>query len=172
MKYQILIYPHPGLTTPAEPVTVFDDELKQICQNLIETMYDSRGIGLAATQVNINKRILVLDTSEDNSQPRCFINPVITYGEETATETEGCLSFPGLYIDITRPQHIKVTAVDESGNSTEIEADGLLARCLQHELDHLDGMVFTDRLSRLKRDRALKKFEKYKKTNASGGVES
>ena len=163
MKYKILIYPHPGLTTPAEPVTVFDDELKQTCQDLLETMYASNGIGLAATQVNLAKRILVLDTSEDRSHPRCFINPVISFGEEKATETEGCLSFPSLYIDVERSKNIKVTAVNESGNSTEIEADDLLARCLQHELDHLDGIVFTDRISRLKRERALKKLEKYKK---------
>lgn len=163
MKYDILIYPHPGLTTPAEPVTEFNDSLKQICDDLLETMYASNGIGLAATQVNVPLRILVVDTSEDRSKPRCFINPVIEFSEEKATDTEGCLSFPGLYIDVERSQTIKVTAQDETGKTTEIEADGLHARCLQHELDHLDGVVFIDHLSRFKRDRAVKKLEKYKK---------
>jgi len=161
MILPVVIYPHPSLLNKAAPVTGITDEIHSIIKDMYETMYHDDGCGLAATQVNIRKRILVLDVSRDSDQPQCLINPEIISEEGEQTGSEGCLSFPELYLDITRPQKIVLHAINEFEQPVEIEAEGLLARCIHHEMDHLNGKTFIDRLSSpLKRERALKKLQK------------
>lgn len=162
-KLEILEVPDPRLKTVAKPVEQFDDGLVRLVEDMIETMYDARGIGLAATQVNVHQRLLVLDVSEEQDAPREYINPEILDAEGTETCEEGCLSVPGIYANVTRAERVRVRARDRSGNEFEEDLDGMHAVCLQHEIDHLDGKVFIDYLSPLKRRMAMKKLEKARK---------
>jgi peptide deformylase len=157
---EILHFPDPRLRKNAEPVTKFDDEIRQIVDDMFETMYDAPGIGLAATQVNIQQQIIVIDVSEDKDQPICLINPEIIERDGEEEMEEGCLSVPGIYETVQRARHVRVRALDRDGNPFEIEDDDLLAVCIQHEMDHLHGKLFVDYLSSLKRQRIQKKLEK------------
>lgn len=156
----ILHYPDPRLRNKAKPVERFDSALRTLVDDMFETMYQAPGIGLAATQVNVEQRLLVIDTSEEKDSPLCFINPELieTSGEEQMDE--GCLSVPGIFESVTRAEWIRVRAQDPHGEPFEMEADGLLAVCIQHEIDHLDGKLFVDYLSNLKRQRIRKRLEK------------
>jgi len=156
-RLPILEYPDPRLRIRAEPVTKVDTELKRLIADLFETMYTAPGIGLAATQVNVHKRILVCDVSPDGKEPYCLINPEIVSAEGTTSAEEGCLSVPEFYDYVDRAAKVKVRALDREGNPLELEAEGLLAVCVQHEMDHLDGKLFVDYLSELKRERLKKK---------------
>jgi peptide deformylase len=150
----ILRYPDPRLHKLAKPVTVFDERLKKLAANMAETMYDAPGVGLAATQVDVHEQLIVIDTSETNSDLRVFVNPEIVWAsEEKQVYDEGCLSVPGVYDGVERPARVKVRALDVEGKPFELEADGLLAVCIQHEMDHLKGKVFVEYLSPLKRNR-------------------
>jgi len=169
-RLTILEYPDPRLRTVAQPVRAVDDELRRLIDDMLETMYASKGIGLAATQVNVHRRLLVLDISEDQDQPLVFINPEIVSREEICTTQEGCLSVPGIYDDVERAQRIRVRALDRNGETFEMDADGLLAVCVQHEMDHLDGKLFVDYLSELKRQRIRKKLEKERRQRGTAGV--
>ncbi|MFI4956273.1 MAG: peptide deformylase [Gammaproteobacteria bacterium] len=157
----VLIYPDKRLLKPAQPIEQIDDTIRDIAKNMIETMYTEEGIGLAAPQVGISLRLMTVDLSEEKNQPQVLINPVITERTGEVQSKEGCLSFPDLYIEVPRAEKIHIDATCLDGKPIHIEADGLLSRCLQHEVDHLDGIVFVDRLSPLKRPRAIKKFLKY-----------
>ncbi len=159
----ILKFPDPRLRTRARPVTEFDDDLRRLVADMFETMYEAPGIGLAATQVDVHKRLLVLDVSEDKSKPRVLINPELLEAEGEEEMDEGCLSVPGYYETVRRAEKVRVRAQDEHGEWQEFEADGLEAVCIQHEMDHLEGKLFVDYLSSLKRDRIRKKLEKQKK---------
>lgn len=157
----ILRYPDPRLHKVAKPVTAFDARLKQLVADMAETMYDAPGIGLAATQVDVHEQVIVIDTSETRSELRVFINPEIVWAsEEKQVYDEGCLSVPGIYDGVERPARIKARALDADGKPFEIEADGLLAVCIQHEIDHLKGKVFVEYLSPLKRNRIKTKLLK------------
>jgi peptide deformylase len=148
-------------------VAAVDDGIRQLVDDMFETMYEAPGIGLAATQVNVHKRVVVMDLSEDRSEPRVFINPELEpLTEEMDQYQEGCLSVPGFYENVDRPQKVKVKALDRDGQPYELIAEGLLAVCIQHECDHLNGKLFVDYLSTLKRDRIKKKLEKQHKQNA------
>lgn len=159
----ILHFPDPRLRTVAEPVDVVTDEIHQLVGDMLETMYDAPGIGLAATQVNVHKRILVVDVSEERDSPRVFINPQIVEAVGEEEMEEGCLSVPGFYEKVRRAESVKVRALDRDGQPFEERLEGLLAVCVQHEIDHLDGKLFVDYLSSLKRDRIRKKLEKQKR---------
>jgi len=160
----ILEYPDKRLRTKAAPVTVFDEKLHQLIDDMFETMYEAPGIGLAATQVDFHKRLLVLDISEGKSQPMVFINPEIeVLDPQCLGYEEGCLSVPGYFEEVKRPRRIHVKAQDRHGEAFELEADGLLAVCLQHEMDHLEGTLFVDYLSVLKRQRIKDKLLKEQK---------
>ncbi len=156
----VLHYPDERLRTIAKPVATVNDETRQLVADMLETMYAENGIGLAATQVNIHQRVVVIDLSEERNQPQIFINPEITEKSGDTTYEEGCLSVPQNYANVERAAQITLKAQDLDGNWFEVEADGLLAICLQHELDHLVGKLFIDYLSPLKRDRIKKKLEK------------
>lgn len=163
----ILEFPDPRLRTVAEPVKVVDDGVRKLIDDMFETMYAAPGIGLAATQVNIHQRLLVIDLSEDQSQPLVFINPEITpLTDELAPYEEGCLSVPGFYEKVSRPARVRINALDRDGKPFEMDADELLSTCIQHEIDHLNGKLFVDYVSRLKRDRIRKKLEKIHRINA------
>jgi peptide deformylase len=162
-RLTILEYPDPRLRTIAQPVQTVDDELRTLVDDMLETMYASKGIGLAATQVNVHRRLLVADVSEGQDQPMVFINPEIVSREEVDVHQEGCLSVPGIYEDVERAQRIRVKALGRDGQPFEMDVDGLLAICVQHEIDHLDGKLFVDYLSELKRQRIRKKLEKERK---------
>jgi len=162
----ILEFPDPRLRTVAAPVTEFDAELKQFVADMYETMYAANGVGLAATQVNVHKRVLVADMSDDRNEPMVLINPEILEKDGQQVYQEGCLSFPGIYADVTRALHVKVKARDVDGNEIVVEAEGPLAVCIQHEMDHLAGKVFVDYLSPLKRTMLLKRMEKQRKASA------
>ncbi len=158
---EILEFPDPRLRTVAEPVTEVTDELRTLIDDMFETMYDAPGIGLAATQVNVHQRLLVIDVSEDHSEPLVFINPEVEVLDPVLGEyDEGCLSVPGFYETVNRPRRVRVTALDRDGQQFTRELEGLLAICLQHEIDHLDGKLFVDYISPLKRQRIRKKLEK------------
>jgi peptide deformylase len=158
---EILEFPDPRLRTRAKPVAAVTDDTRNLIDDMFETMYAAPGIGLAATQVNVHERLLVIDISEDRSQPQVFINPEVTVTDpELGEYDEGCLSVPGFYETVNRPQKVQVTALDRDGKSFTRELEGLLAICLQHEIDHLDGKLFVDYLSPLKRTRIRKKLEK------------
>lgn len=159
-QLNILHYPDPRLRKPALPVETVDDSVRTLVANMLETMYAAPGIGLAATQVNIRKRVVVMDISENKDQPRVFINPTLLEREGEGEMDEGCLSVPGFYETVRRAERIRVSALDADGEPFELEAHGLLAVCIQHEIDHLDGKLFVDYLSVLKRDRIRKKLEK------------
>lgn len=156
----ILHYPDPRLREKALQVETVDGEIKQLVSDMFETMYDAPGIGLAATQANVQKRIIVIDVSEDKSQPLCFINPEILERDGEEVMEEGCLSVPGIYEKVKRADRIKVRALDREGKEFEMEAEGILSTCIQHEMDHLEGKLFVDYLSELKRQRIRKKLEK------------
>ncbi len=156
----VLHYPDDRLRTIAKPVTEFNEKLRQLVADMIETMYAENGIGLAATQVNIHQRVVVIDLSEERNQPQVFINPEIITKSGDTTYEEGCLSVPQNYANVERAAEVTVKAQDAEGNAFEVNANGLLAICLQHELDHLVGKLFIDYLSPLKRDRIRKKLEK------------
>ncbi len=156
----ILHYPDPRLRNKAVPVEAVDDAVRQLVDDMFQTMYEAPGIGLAATQVNVARRVIVIDISEDKSAPLCLINPEIVAREGEEQTEEGCLSVPGFYDTVTRSERVKVNALDRDGQRLELEADGLLAVCVQHEIDHLDGKLFVDYLSNLKRQRIRKKLEK------------
>lgn len=159
----ILHFPDPRLRRKAEPVETFDDALVQLKEDMLETMYAAPGIGLAAVQVNILKRMMVIDISEDKSEPRCFVNPEIIASEGEIKTEEGCLSVPAIYEPVKRFEWIKVKAHDERGEEYELEADGLLSVCIQHEMDHLEGKLFVDYLSEMKRKRIQKKMDKLRR---------
>ena len=164
---EILEFPDPRLRTKAQPVEQVTDATRRLIDDMFETMYDAPGIGLAATQVNVHQRILVIDISEERNQPQVFINPEITVLDPDLGEyDEGCLSVPGFYETVRRPAGIQVTAMDRSGTSFTRELDGLLAICLQHEIDHLEGKLFVDYLSPLKRQRIRRKLEKQQRLKA------
>ena len=163
----ILEFPDSRLRKIASPVTVFDEKLEVLINDMFETMYDSQGIGLAATQVNVHKRLLVIDVSEAKDSPQVFINPSFEVIEDELSEyDEGCLSVPGFYETVSRPRRIKVQATDRTGAEFELEAEGILATCIQHEIDHLDGKLFVDYISALKRQRIRSKLEKEHKKSA------
>jgi peptide deformylase len=163
----ILEYPDPRLRIRAEPVTEFDAGLVQLAADMLETMYAAPGIGLAATQVNVHRRMLVVDVSEERNEPICLVNPEILHAEGTISYEEGCLSVPEVYEAVERAERIRVRACNERGEVIELEADGLLAICIQHEMDHLEGKLFVDYLSTLKRDRLRKKALKKAKREAA-----
>ena len=160
-KLTILEYPDPRLRTKAVPVNVVDDSIRKLVDDMFETMEDAQGIGLAASQVDVHKRIIVMDISEKRNEPRVFINPEIEVLEPGSVPyDEGCLSVPGFYESVDRPSHVMIRALDANGEAFEEEAKGLLAVCIQHEIDHLEGKLFVDYLSPLKRQRIRKKLKK------------
>jgi peptide deformylase len=160
----ILCFPDPRLHKVAKPVAQVDDRIRKQIEDMFETMYDAHGIGLAATQVDFHERLIVIDVSQDRDQKLVLINPEILWAsEEKKVGEEGCLSVPGIYDGVERSAAVKVRALDENGQSREIEADGLLAICIQHEIDHLDGKVFVEYLSPLKRNRIKTKMVKMQK---------
>ena len=163
----ILEFPDPRLRTIAKAVERVDDDLRQLIDDMFETMYAAPGIGLAATQVDVHKRLVVMDLSEDKSTPLVFINPEFeALTEQMDQYQEGCLSVPGFYENVDRPQKVRIKALDRDGKPFEMIADGLLAVCIQHECDHLNGKLFVDYLSQLKRDRIKKKLEKQHRQRA------
>lgn len=157
----ILLYPDPQLRKLATPVTNVDGQVAALVDNMFATMYEAPGIGLAATQVNVHEQIVVIDVSEEGDSPITLINPEIVLSDGEGEMQEGCLSIPEVYENIKRPSDIKVSAIDREGNPFELEADGVLAVCIQHEIDHLNGKLFVDYLSPLKRNRIRKKMLKY-----------
>ncbi|MFT6791071.1 MAG: peptide deformylase [Cellvibrionaceae bacterium] len=165
---EILEFPDPRLRTRAELVAEVDGEVRAIVRDMLNTMYHASGIGLAATQVNIHRRIIVIDVSEDRDELLVFINPeIVVIDEEPESHDEGCLSVPGFYESVVRPRKVRVSALDQHGESFAIEPIGMLAVCIQHEIDHLDGKLFVDYLSPVKRDRIRKKLEKLHRAQAS-----
>ena len=161
----ILEFPDERLRTRAKPVEEVTDEIRQLVDDMFETMYAAPGIGLAATQVNVHQRVVVIDISREKDQPLCLINPVIVAKDGIEQHEEGCLSVPGIYETVERADHIKVEALNRDGEKFVLETGDLLAVCIQHELDHLDGKLFVDYLSPLKRNRIKKKLEKQKKAD-------
>lgn len=163
----ILCYPDPRLHKVAQPVAQVDERIQTLVKDMLETMYDAQGIGLAATQIDVHERVVVIDVSEERNEPLVLINPQITWAsEEKQLGEEGCLSVPGIYDGVERSTSVKVKALDENGNSREIAAEGLLAICMQHEMDHLLGKVFVEYLSPLKRNRIKTKLVKAQKAAA------
>lgn len=163
---KIVEFPDPRLRTIAQPVTVFDRELQQLVADMFQTMYAAPGIGLAATQVDVHRQLLVLDVSEEKNQPHVLVNPRIVEREGTQTCQEGCLSVPGIFADVERAERIRVEAQDAAGTAFVIDAGGLLAVCIQHEMDHLAGKLFVDYLSPLKRELVRKKLAKQRRNAA------
>lgn len=163
----ILEYPDPRLRTRAQPVAQFDAELGRLVDDMFETMYAAPGIGLAATQVDVHKRVIVIDVSKDHDQPLVFINPEILSREGEEISEEGCLSVPENFADVKRAAQVRVRAQDRDGKVFERDYDDVLAVCIQHEMDHLDGKLFVDYLSDLKRERIRKKLEKERKDRAA-----
>ncbi|WP_285762544.1 peptide deformylase [Biformimicrobium ophioploci] len=160
-KLEILEFPDPRLRTKAQPVAEVNDEIRTLVADMFETMYAAPGVGLAATQVNVHQRVVVIDVSEEQDQPMVFINPEVEVLDPAPHEyDEGCLSVPGFYETIVRPGRVRVSALDRDGKTFSLEPDGLLAVCIQHEIDHLDGKLFVDYLSPLKRNRIRSKLEK------------
>ncbi len=162
-KLNILRFPDARLRTKAKPVAEVTDKTRVFLDDMLETMYDAPGIGLAATQVNVHDQIVVVDVSEEKDEPYCLINPIITQMDGEETSEEGCLSVPEYYAEVQRAESITVVALDRDGKEFKLEVDGLLAVCIQHELDHLKGKLFVDYLSPLKQKRLRKKFEKLAK---------
>ncbi|HTN64396.1 MAG TPA: peptide deformylase [Devosia sp.] len=159
----ILVLPDARLRAVADPIEVVDDDIKALAKDMLETMYDAPGIGLAATQLGVMKRIVVMDLAKEGETPTplVMINPeILKVSEDTAVTEEGCLSIPELYYDVERPAEVTVRYTDLDGKTVELDASERLAVCVQHELDHLDGVMYIDYLSRLKRDRVIKKFDK------------
>jgi peptide deformylase len=171
-KLPIVLAPDPVLKAKAKPIAAVDDSIRRLMDDMLETMYAAPGIGLAANQVGVLKRVLVLDVAreDDPPQPMGMANPEVVWAsEEMSVYNEGCLSLPEHYADITRPKEVRVRYLDRDGKKQEIAADGLLATCVQHEIDHLDGVLFVDHLSALKRNMILKKLVKLKKQLAEDG---
>ena len=160
---QILHFPDPRLRKKATAITKVTDDIRQLADDMLETMYDAPGIGLAATQINVQKRLIVIDISQDTTEPYIFINPEIAQKQGEREHEEGCLSVPDSYEVVTRADTVRVTALDRNGKPFELDADDLLATCIQHEIDHLDGKLFVDYLSNLKRQRIKKRLEKQQK---------
>lgn len=163
---EILEYPDPRLRTVAAPVADVDDAIRRLADDMLETMYAAPGIGLAATQVDVHVRLLVIDISEDGSEPLVLINPEILDQSGSAKADEGCLSVPEIYEPVERAEHIRVKALNRDGEEFETEAEGLLAICIQHEMDHLEGKLFVDYLSAMKRQRLKKKLAKARRREA------
>jgi len=160
-KLEILEFPDERLRTRAAPVDAVDDEVRALVDDMLETMYDAHGIGLAATQVDVHRRVIVIDASEDRSEPLVLINPEYEpLGDEREPMQEGCLSIPEYYAEVPRALRVRLKALGRDGKPYEREAEGLLAHCIQHECDHLEGRLFVDYLSPLKRDRVMKKMQK------------
>jgi len=170
-KLEILTFPDERLRRRAEPVETVDDDVRQLVDDMLETMYAAPGIGLAAIQVNVPKRVIVIDTSEDKDAPLCLINPEIVERSGEETMEEGCLSVPGFYETVTRAERVKVRAQGRDGAAFELDTDGLLAVCIQHEIDHLEGRLFVDHISSLKRQRIRKKLEKDRRQATPAPVE-
>lgn len=164
----ILHYPDPRLRNVAKPVAEVTDEIRALIDDMFETMYAAPGIGLAATQVNVAKRVVVIDVSDDGNDPIALVNPEILAKDGVETMQEGCLSVPGFYETVQRAEHIRFRYLDRDGKLIERETGGLLAVCVQHEIDHLDGKLFVDYLSDLKRTRIRKKLEKQQRQEAAG----
>jgi peptide deformylase len=171
-RLQILEYPDPRLRTRAQPVEVFDEALARFASDMLETMYAAPGVGLAATQVDFHKRLIVMDVSENKQEARVFCNPEILSAEGAGVSEEGCLSVPGIFDEVKRAAVIRARAQDVTGKTFEVQLDGLAAVCLQHEMDHLEGKLFVDYLSDLKRERIRKKLDKDRKERASRARES
>lgn len=179
---RIYVAPHPVLKKKADPVEKVTAEDRKLMDDMLDTMYATDGIGLAAPQVGVSKRILVLDIDQPRDEddwtkrktkPMCFVNPEITWeSEDLRVYNEGCLSVPGQYAEVTRPDKIKIKYLDYDGKARELEAEGLLATCLQHEMDHLNGILFVDHLSTLKKDILMRKLKKFTKENAEEMAES
>jgi peptide deformylase len=167
-RLTILEYPDPRLRTRAVPVKAVDAPLRELIDDMFETMYAANGIGLAATQVNVHRRLLVTDVSEGRTDPRVFVNPEILTRDGKAVGQEGCLSVPGYFDEVERAERIRVRALDRDGRTIEADLEGLLAVCVQHEVDHLDGKLFVDYLSDLKRQRVRRKIEKERRLRAEG----
>ena len=165
-KLEILHYPDKRLRKVAEPVDVVDDSIRSLVDDMFETMYAAPGIGLAATQVDVHKRVIVMDLSVEKNEPQCFINPQITKSEGVEQTEEGCLSVPDIFETVERAERIVVKALDKDGKEFTLEADGLLAVCIQHEIDHLQGNLFVDYLSPLKQLRVKKKIQKARRQAA------
>jgi peptide deformylase len=163
----ILEFPDERLRKKAEKVQAVDDSIRQLVDDMFETMYESRGVGLAATQVNVHRRVIVMDISEEKNDPLCLINPEIVEKDGVEESEEGCLSVPGFFEKVQRAEHVRVKALNRNGQPFELEARDLLAVCIQHEMDHLDGKLFVDYLSPLKRQRIKKKLEKIHKMETS-----
>ena len=166
-KLKILEFPDPRLRTKATPVAAVDDDLRALIADMFETMYAAPGIGLAATQVDVHRRLLVADISTDQSQPFALINPEILEKDGVIVSDEGCLSVPGYYEEVERAEHIRLRYLDRFGDAQEMEAEDLLAVCIQHEIDHLDGKLFVDYLSEAKRQRIRKKLTKERRLQSS-----
>ena len=166
-RLTILEYPDPRLRTVAKPVGAVDDNLRRLIDDMVQTMYAAKGVGLAATQVNVHLRLLVADVSEEKNQPLVFINPELVERHEVEVSQEGCLSVPGIFEDVSRAQRVRVRALDRDGKPFERDLDGLLAVCVQHEMDHLEGKLFVDYLSELKRTRIRKKLEKERRQKSA-----
>ncbi|HUW97908.1 MAG TPA: peptide deformylase [Acidiferrobacter sp.] len=160
---EILYYPDPRLRKKALPVARVDAEIQQLIRDMADTMYQAPGIGLAAVQVGVNARVVVIDISSDRKDLRAFVNPIIVQRDGLCSMEEGCLSVPGVFEEVERAQRVEVHALDEQGAPVQLVAEDLLAVCLQHEIDHLDGKVFVDYLSRLKQQRIRKKIEKHQR---------
>jgi peptide deformylase len=171
-KLAILEYPDPRLRKRAEPVAVVDDALRKLASDMLDTMYAANGVGLAATQVDVHRRLIVLDVSEERNQPLVLINPVLLLAEGNGPGEEGCLSLPGIYDKLSRATHIRVRAQNLQGDPFEMDAEGLLGTCIQHEMDHLEGKLFVDYLSELKRQLIRRRMEKERRQRGSGSGDS
>lgn len=169
---KILEYPDPRLRTRASPVAVVDDRIRRLVTDMLATMYAAPGVGLAATQVDVHERVIVMDVSEERNQPLALINPEIVERADVALGEEGCLSVPGFTESVERARRIRVRALDREGKPFEFAAEGLLAVCIQHELDHLEGKLFVDYLSELKRQRIRKKLVKSARRDGTESAES
>jgi len=167
-KLAILEYPDPRLRKRAEPVAVVDDAVRKLAADMLDTMYAANGVGLAATQVDVHRRLIVLDVSEERNQPLILINPELLLAEGKGPGEEGCLSLPGIYDKLSRATHIRVRALNLQGEPFEMDAAGLLATCIQHEMDHLEGKLFVDYLSELKRQLIRRRMEKERRQRGSG----
>jgi peptide deformylase len=167
-KLVILEYPDPRLRKKAQPVTAVDDAVRQLIDDMLETMYAKNGVGLAATQVGIHRRVIVLDVSDGRDQPLALVNPELLSQEGNGAGEEGCLSLPGIYDKLSRATHIRVRAQDRNGKTLEMDAEGLLGVCIQHEMDHLEGKLFVDYLSELKRQLIRRRLEKERRNRSTG----
>jgi peptide deformylase len=167
-KLAILEYPDPRLRNTAERVEAVDDAVRQLAADLLETMYAANGVGLAATQVDVHRRVIVLDVSEERNQPMVFINPELLKADGRGPGEEGCLSVPDIFDKVQRATHIRVRALGRDGAPFEMDAEGLLAVCIQHEMDHLEGKLFVDYLSELKRQLIRRRLEKERKQRSTG----